>query len=831
MSPITRPLHWLLLTLAFCVYISLASISAVSQSLAPPEDTSTGTLELPAAEKRQDLDLPDSILSFRFNAPTSPAVLPSTTSTSTATSASAANVYGDPLVDDLILSPLVLAVTVDGNVHAIKRETGQWVWTLHDDGGAASGGVTKEEREQRIRGGAVGGPLVKSVGRKRSNSTLNPVLGLSTDGRDLLPVELDEEIYVIEPHSAGDIYLYTPPPLTTPPTAGTLQKLPLSMTQLVSLSPFTFPSDSSRMFVGRKETKLVGVDLKSGRLVGVFGSGEGWCEWDEQREGRVKTEEESDEDISKRPEDLLYMARTGSSALRTLIAKTKMFAAEYHLLIYSKSPYSLLQTLTYTTYSSSSLGSTLQSQWTRTPDSRYLQPMHDGSLMCFIAGVPGLQWTIGFDVPVVAVFDIATPPNPSSVENSQPIMLEQPHPLPVDGVPIAFDELQELPETTFIGKIGEDLFAMSRGNFPLVAFAPLNVIIDGGVDREVDEEEEMTPVVASCVGNDCLLGSHRVQKSTISPPSIEPPPVRLGIEAPSSTPSTGLSSTTTLPSPAPPNRSATILAAIYQPVKSLSGDTRLSALGFGLLGIAGWLWGKKLWRAKSNTTVESPLVVPPTLLPTPSPPFNSSVVLPPPILHDVVKDLPPLPIIVLDDEAEGESDKEDVLGDTPKRKSRRRRGKKAKKGKEIVLFPEPLASETELENLVLVEAEEVMDVDEVIAVDPSLIGGLSVSETILGLSFRFASAIRNADVSDRLRISWNGRTPRRIPRSSSGRQTITQGFRDDRNARSRSPPRIRRSSQRHPLLLQRTTRHLPLHRPRTMSRLTLRIDRSTPILS
>lgn len=321
MAPITRPLHWLLLTLAFCVSLSLASLSAASQSLAAGEDTPDRTLEVPHAEKRRELVLPDSILQFRFNAPTSPAVLPQTASSTTAAtppSTNTANVYGDPLVEDLVLSPLVLAVTVDGHVHAIKRETGQWVWTLHDDGGAALGGVTKQEREQRLRGGAVGGPLVKSVGRKRNNSTLNPALSLSSDETDLLQVKLDqmkEEIYVIEPHSAGDIYLYTPPPTTIPPTAGTLQKLPLSMTQLVSLSPFTFPSDSSRMFVGRKETKLVGVDLRSGRLVGVFGSGEGWCEWDEQREGRVKTEEESDEDIFRRPEDLLYMARTGASLI------------------------------------------------------------------------------------------------------------------------------------------------------------------------------------------------------------------------------------------------------------------------------------------------------------------------------------------------------------------------------------------------------------------------------------------------------------------------------------------------------------------------------------
>ena len=418
------------------------------------------------------------------------------------------------------------------------------------------------------------------------------------------------------------------------------------------------------------------------------------------------------------------------------VTKTdSVFVAEYHLLIYSKSPYSLLQTLTYTTYSSSSLGSTLQSQWTSTPDSRYLQPMHDGSLMCFVAGVPGLQWTIGFDVPVVAVFDIATPPNPSSVENSQPIMLEQPHPLPVDGLPIAFDELQELPETTFIGKIGDDLFAMSRGNFPLVAFAPLNFVEEmDRVDGE-EEEEDSVPVVSNCVGNACLVGSHRVQKSVIPPPSIEPPPIRLGIEAPSSTPSTGLSSTTMLPSPAAPNRSATILAAIYEPVKSLSGDTQLSALGFGLLGIAGWLWGKKLWRGKPNATIESTtpsLPLSPPRLTTPTLSYNASVALPPPILRDIVKDLPPLPIILLEDDGEGDSDKEDTLGDTPKRKSRRRRGKKSKKGKEVVLFPEPVSLEAELENLVLVEVEDDMEVD---VVDPSLIGGLSVSETILGHSF------------------------------------------------------------------------------------------------
>lgn len=253
-------------------------------------------------------------------------------------------VYSDPTIDDLTLLPLAIAVTVDGHVHALKRDSGQWLWTLHDDGGVGLGGTSKsgfggssrlkEEAERRMKaGGPVGGPLVKGVGRKRGKKVASVVRNTTTPsgfpyddgsrstsndtslrlGKEVPEVEEEEEeVYIIEPHSQGDIYLYTRSASPSSPV-GSLQKLPLSMQQLVALSPFTFPSDSSRMFVGRKETKLVGVDLKTGRLVGVFGSGAGWCEWDEEFNmgGSSKSGEECDEEIESRPEDLLYMARTG----------------------------------------------------------------------------------------------------------------------------------------------------------------------------------------------------------------------------------------------------------------------------------------------------------------------------------------------------------------------------------------------------------------------------------------------------------------------------------------------------------------------------------------
>jgi serine/threonine-protein kinase/endoribonuclease IRE1 len=258
---------------------------------------------------------------FSFNAPSSLA----TTSDNDDTTRTASS---EIQLQDLTLSTIALAVTVDGFVHGINRETGQWLWTLHDDNGAALGGYSKDERDSRSKAGAGlgGGALVKGVGRKKRGKSSNSSApsrssspNVTHPGDDVKTIneyagdamtdeeEEEDEVYIIEPHSAGDIYLYS-----RSPSPGSLQKLPLSMTQLVALSPFTFPSDSSRMFAGRKETKLVGVDLKSGRLVGVFGSGAGWCEWDERSQGRVRTDEECDEDIQRRPEDLLYIARTGN---------------------------------------------------------------------------------------------------------------------------------------------------------------------------------------------------------------------------------------------------------------------------------------------------------------------------------------------------------------------------------------------------------------------------------------------------------------------------------------------------------------------------------------
>ncbi|GAA6015067.1 hypothetical protein JCM10207_008718 [Rhodosporidiobolus poonsookiae] len=583
------------------------------------------------AHLRQDADsqasLPEAIRAFRFNAPPAP---PKT---------------GEPTAsaeddgDGFELSPLVLAVTVDGQIHALKRETGQWVWTLHDDGGAAVGGKGGARRRRTAGDGVAGGPLVRSVTRRRKTGAGAGGAGRTNEtGVAAFEDDEDDETYIIEPIGGGDIYIYSR-------STGGLDKLPLSMQELVALSPFRFPGDSSRMFSASKSTKFVGVDLKTGRLVGSFGSSAGWCEWDETDEltGR-QVNFDCDEDVEKRPEDLLYMART-----------------EYELSIYDTTSSQPLQTLSYTTYSSSTLPQPIassgsssfptQSSWTRTPDSLYHQPMHDGSLVCFRAGQPGVQWSIDFETPVVSIFDVAVPPraSPGSSEvQQQPVLLEQPHPLLVPELPLDFAVLQQEPAATFVGiletpeepqeklpltgesfvKLAEDacavpkrtgeLFAMSRDRFPLVPFAPAALIAqDGSSDPQpVDEvdDEGATPPVAPCIGIDCIVGRHRLRNpppptpmhldSTIDPapssPSepllIEGPPSMSGNGEPSPSSPHGVNGPEGPPHRRTPHYpgSSSWLAAARELKELGTGETGGGrfTLGVVVLVLAAWLWTK-----------------------------------------------------------------------------------------------------------------------------------------------------------------------------------------------------------------------------------------------
>lgn len=462
--------------------------------------------------------------------------------------------------------------------------------------------------------------------------------------------------------------------------------------------------------------------------------------------------------------------------------------------------------------------------------------MHDGALVSFLSGVAGAEWTIAFEVPVVSIFDVAIPTSGIdgiNGESAQPLMFQQPNPAQHDG--FAFERLSTLPDSTYIGTIDGEFFAMSKEKYPLVSFAPLNSLeMSAMVESITGNDESRVP----CSGAVCLLGRHEVMPSLITPVdnTIDPPVSLLGIEAP---PSSQVDEAPPAPTPAStkispyaPNRSS-VLTSIYAPVSKLS-ETNSTLLVVFLLGIMGYLYARKFWNLKieakpkanlapvtiplqptptsSSDTSMMKEVAPPAqlidvilpLLP-PSPPLISPPGIPTPIIHTpeltslpavvdpsitsttlspslvpllpspdltstprsrsnsgtfsplipISKELPPLPIV--DEGIQGDENDEsgdEVKGEngevgTPRRKGRRRRGKKTKKGAAAKLIEELSLdndiTDKELGSITLGEAEikedlsPEVEISVVNVVDPHLIGGLKVSETILGEYFLFLS--------------------------------------------------------------------------------------------
>ncbi|WAQ87039.1 hypothetical protein PtA15_7A768 [Puccinia triticina] len=431
-----------------------------------------------------------------------------------------ANPDSTPNTQTFQLSPILLVSTLDGQLHALDRQTGIWNWTLNDPNHTSNGLLD--------RCGLVDSPC------------------LSSDHSDQ-----DHELYAIEPQNDGDLYVF----VKSSSQPSRLEKLPLSVSQLVNLSPFTFPGDSSKMFIGKKESHLIAIDLKTGSVVNSLNSkpktgslkgkekssrhhqchsrrpfdsstsqtdfdSDGTCSVKPGTSNSSSDPDANHEPIDQRPRDLLYIGRT-----------------DYQVSIYSK-PNTLIQSLRYSTYTPSNLPHSLHTIWTRTPDELYLEPTHDGNLVCFQAASPAantplsrsehttIKWQNSFDHPVTSIFDVVFPsahdepatstdptsrdPGPSEVLDDstasatkpatlqQPIIFVQPKFLPHkddqshskfppdDDQFNLFKHLHSQSSfstpfqpahstgqrSAFVGKYQESFYVMSQQSYPLVVFAP-----------------------------------------------------------------------------------------------------------------------------------------------------------------------------------------------------------------------------------------------------------------------------------------------------------------------------------------------------------------------
>ena len=465
--------------------------------------------------------------------------------------------HGQPPISDLVLANTLVLTTVEGGLYALDRETGKQLWSLSPH--------ASHESDSLLR------PLVTALYGKEQKSFAEiaqggPAFASPLDGSS--PLLETGGIYIVEPSSAGDIYVLTAAGAkagSSPATSGEpgtvqLDKLPLTLPQLVELSPFSFAGDDTRVFVGQKQTTLVELNIQTGELGAVFGGRQAgvWCgaqahDIDAGLEGASSNHAYAGAESCIDDEPTLSGSSAKSTSQLAYIGRT-----DYTLNIHSRSSPEALQTLHFSTFAPNAGDRDVQILWTQAdhPDQRVVMGMpEDGSVVCFNLtetdrasrsdGVDGQAtralWSTELRASVAGVFDVvylaAHLQNTKSL--SRPILV--PHPsIPLHRI---FPQISEQAEqgydshgyqsgltarrrSAYLGIAGDSLYAMSSHRFPLVTFTSKAAagLTDGtgssaGSDAWIPGLPSSQKGWASegqrkCASFGCWLGSYSLQVDT-----------------------------------------------------------------------------------------------------------------------------------------------------------------------------------------------------------------------------------------------------------------------------------------------------------------------------
>ncbi|PWN46836.1 hypothetical protein IE53DRAFT_382586 [Violaceomyces palustris] len=429
---------------------------------------------------------------------------------------------------DLVLSDAVILTSVEGGLYSVDRVTGRQIWALPPQS-SRSGGDPRTESLLR--------PLVSALYGPKQHSFTELAQGLghgfASQAETLEGIE-SMGIYIVEPSSAGDIYVLS----TRPGSPGDLRKhakldkLPLTVPQLVELSPFSFAGDDTRVFVGRKQTTLVELDVRTGKLGAVFGGEKAgvWCGENVTRgPGRAAAASEgcsSDDDAGFKTSEWAYIGRT-----------------DYTLSIHSRNSPDLLQTLHFSTFAPNAGDRDIQAIWSASPhpDDRAIMGMpEDGTVVCFnvsdsAAPLEGDEqsaktlWTSDLQASIAGVFDVVYPAPHLQVSSSavrRPVLVSHPT-VPLHRI---FPQIADQPswststhvaggnsKAAYLGVAGESLYAMSGSKFPLVALAPKATagLPEGDSSSDKATPTAFLPIAAGagrerCASYGCWLGSYSI---------------------------------------------------------------------------------------------------------------------------------------------------------------------------------------------------------------------------------------------------------------------------------------------------------------------------------
>lgn len=409
-------------------------------------------------------------------------------------------------LDSLELLDIVLVASVDGKLHALSRSTGRPLWSMT----AGSAGLSP----------AAFAPLVRTT-----HVAVDPDWdGDEGDGSG-------QEQYIIEPQS-GDIYVLASP-------GGALQRLAFSMAQFVDMSPFSFSDEEDkRVFVGKKETSLLAIELETGKVKATINSE---CPWEADVVSSA-TEIDLDE-----LEDATIPPK--SSPTTIFIGRT-----DYHVSIHSPpSPAGIrppVQNLSFSVYGPNNQDAIAQASYRRTPDDLYVQSLPTGQVFAVQAPTnpaadeprprsaqDQFRWGHAFSEPIVAVFDVV-----KEKHRQNPFVLLQPSLRLEDVLPhVDFSAAlrsHQLPnvDSAYVGLVGQSLFAMSPDRFPLVIFSDTNRLggkgrhgipvsgspaSEGSTDVELPDRVDEVTWRRMCrhgkrMDPKCLTGVKRLQSSSSS---------------------------------------------------------------------------------------------------------------------------------------------------------------------------------------------------------------------------------------------------------------------------------------------------------------------------
>ncbi len=309
-------------------------------------------------------------------------------------------------LQDWAVENFVLLATVDGSIHARDRKTGAPKWRLEVDK-----------------------PMVETTYHVPNNSLLDG----SKPEYDFL--------WIVEPSRDGDIYIYNQGGL------GGLQKLHLTVKQLVAdMSPYE-SVDPAVVYNGEKKTKLYTVDATTGTISKVFGAG-----------GSLSKEPRCPKPGGLDVLDDEECATRGSFVLgRT----------EYTITIQNRDTTEPICTLKYSEWGPNTRDGDLHSQYLSTMDNKYIYPLHDGSIFGWDYGqIMDRQksYTQKLSSPVVRVFDVA---RPLHVDGQDPQLIVLPQPVgPIDNE--IYDTFSAKNRIFVNHTEAGGWFAMSENTYPLV---------------------------------------------------------------------------------------------------------------------------------------------------------------------------------------------------------------------------------------------------------------------------------------------------------------------------------------------------------------------------